>query len=91
ASGSPASEFAAAHGLKKSHLYDWSFRMRAVPEIEGDASPSTFTELRVREAIAAGAETSAAIEIEVHGHLIRVRAGADLRLLEAVLAVVSRC
>jgi hypothetical protein len=91
ASGSPASEFAAAHGLKKSQLYDWSFRLRAVPEFEVDASTTTFTELRVREDAATDAVTSAAIEIEIRGHLIRVRGGTDLALLEAVLAMVSRC
>jgi hypothetical protein len=57
ASGSPAHEFAAAHGLRKSQLYDWSFRLRAVPAIEADASSSTFTELRVREDITADART----------------------------------
>jgi len=87
ASGSSAKEFAAAHGLKASQLYEWA---RGTKDRSAKkASSIAFTEVRAREQRESA--TGSAIEIELRGHLIRVRVGADLQMLEAVLAMVSRC
>jgi hypothetical protein len=93
ASRQPAAEFAACEGLKASQLYSWSRRAGAA----GDPERREFTELRLRDgssverARADGPGQTTAIEIQIGDITVRVRAGADLELLAAVLGVVSRC
>jgi hypothetical protein len=85
-SGASAAEFAAAHDLKASHLYAWS---RDSGRAAGDEI--RFAEVRARDLPSSEVKDSTPIEIAVRDCVIRVRTGADLELLEAVLAMVSRC
>jgi hypothetical protein len=96
ASGQAAAAFAAREGVTVSQIYAWS-RVAGIDETSGRGEAPAFTELRVRERAAAGqgiagaAGDAGAIEIVMGEVTVRVRAGADLELLAAVLGVLSRC
>lgn len=83
-SGATARAFAAGHGCTASQLHAWSSAER-----RADTKPAEFAEVRVR-GVADEAERPP-IEIVVGEVIVRVRAGADLEHLAAVLGVVTRC
>lgn len=83
-SGATARAFAEEHGCTVSQLRAWSAADR-----RAETKPAEFTEVRVR-GVADEAGRSP-IEIVLGEVTVRVRPGADLEQLAAVLGVVARC
>lgn len=96
ASGLSAREFGGQHGLTAAQLYSWSRQGRADEDADADAGTASppFTEVRVRDDPSSQprpSNLSPVIEVDIGRRVIRIPAGVDLDLIEAVLAAVSRC
>jgi transposase len=88
APGAQTSEIALRYGLHRNQLYDWrrEFGTVAVSNAvaEADAQGPDFIPV-----VAEAGSGSAAIEIEIGGAIVRVRAGVDSALLGKVLRLLK--
>ena len=87
APGAQASEIALRYGLHRNQLYDWrrEFGMAIGHAIaEADTPGPDFVSV-----VADGGSGAAAIEIEIGGAIVRVRAGVELGLLGKVLRLLK--
>jgi len=86
APGAQASEIALRYGLHRNQLYGWRREFGSVANVmaEAGAHGPDFVPL-----VADGGSGAAAIEIEIGGAIVRVRAGVELGLLGKVLRLLK--
>ena len=84
APGAQASEIALRYGLHRNQLYGWRREFGSVAMAEAVAHGPDFVPLVVD-----GGSGAAAIEIEIGGAIVRVRAGVELGLLGKVLRLLK--
>lgn len=88
APGAQASEIALRYGLHRNQLYGW--RREFGSAADGNAMVGAGArELDFVPVVADGGSGAAAIEIEIGGAVVRVRAGAELALLGKVLRLLK--
>ena len=88
APGAQASEIALRYGLHRNQLYGW--RREFGSAADGNAMVGAGArELDFVPVVADGSSGAAAIEIEIGGAVVRVRAGVELALLGKVLRLLK--
>jgi transposase len=85
-SGAQASEIALRYGLHRNQLYGWRREFGSIANAIAEAGGPGPDFVPV---VADGGSAAAAIEIEIGGAIVRVRAGAELGLLGKVLRLLK--
>jgi transposase len=86
APGAQASEIALRYGLHRNQLYDWRREFGSVSNVMAEAGAHGPDFVPV---VVDGGSGAAAIEIEIGGAIVRVRAGVELGLLGKVLRLLK--
>ena len=84
APGAQASEIALRYGLHRNQLYGWRRELGLVSDAMVEAGAPDFVPV-----VADGGSGAAAIEIEIGGAIVRVRAGVELGFLGKVLRLLK--
>jgi len=86
APGAKSSEIALRHGLHRNQLYDWRRQFRSAAVADAGFVASDFVPVVAENQ---GGSATAAIEIEIGGATLRVRAGVELGFLGKVLRLLK--
>ena len=86
APGAKSSEIALRHGLHRNQLYDWRRQFRSAAVADVGFVASDFVPVVAENQ---GGSATAAIEIEIGGATLRVRAGVELGFLGKVLRLLK--